>query len=293
MARERAEREIQNLKRAYDGLLGIGVMNSLGYPGALRLTEDQIREVHQITTDGIEHPENVPGQYRHHKVVVGDAGHGGIYTPPKIYEDIAALMKEYVPWINGPDVMDLHPFIRAALAHYHLALIHPFADGNGRVARLVEALVLRFSGIDYVPMALSNYYYGHVDDYFWAFSLAEKDKEHRVTPFVEFVMRAVVESLKEIKDSIVIFIRRLTLRDFYHHMSVEGKLKRRQLDLLNILLDSPATFSLGDLFHQPKLEILYRGVSERTARRDMKALCDRRFLICSKDGYDLNLRVIG
>ena len=202
-------------------------------------------------------------------------------------------MEAFATWINGADVVSLGPYVRAGLSQYYLGLIHPFADGNGRTARLVETLMLQTAGISYVPAMLSNYYYRHIDDYFWAFSNIRKNKEHDVTHFLEFMLKGVTESLEETKDVILYFIRKFSLRDYYNFLSSQGSLKKRQRDLLNLLLDSLRPFSLADLFAKPPFQILYRNVSERTARRDLKELCDQKLLICKKDEYSINLRALG
>ncbi|MDY6851503.1 MAG: Fic family protein, partial [Thermodesulfobacteriota bacterium] len=129
---DRARTEIRNLKTAYD------ITNGLGWAeAASELDEEVIRKIHKTITLGIEHKYNVPGQYRNIRVEVGDRGHGGVYVPPKCLPDIEKLLKEFIVWINSGEVTALEPPIRAALAHYYLALIHPFGDGNGRTARIV------------------------------------------------------------------------------------------------------------------------------------------------------------
>ena len=286
---ERADTEIRNLKTAYDYLAEIKISAA----SAFMLGEDQIRLIHSMITYDIVHEQNVPGQYRNHLVKVGDGSHGGVYTPPYILEDIQKLMSEFMLWINSAEVTTLDPIIRAALAHYHFGLIHPFGDGNGRTARLIEAMLMKSSGFTFVPVMLSNYYYKHVDDYFWAFSITRQNKEHDVTHFLEFVLKGVIESLTEIKDRIIYFIRKFTLREYYTFLRKEMRLNRRRHDLLTILLDESGPFSFDDLFIVPKFRVLYKSVSQRTAKRDLKALCEQKLLNCKKDEYSLNLRVLG
>jgi Fic family protein len=286
---ERADTEIRNLKTAYDYLAEIKISTE----SAFMLEEDQIRYVHSMITRDIIHEQNTPGQYRNHRVKVGDGSHGGVYTPPHIHEDIQKLTREFILWINSPVVTTLDPIIRAALAHYHFGLIHPFGDGNGRTARLIEAMLIKSSGFTFVPVMLSNYYYKHVDDYFWAFSITRNNKEHDVTHFLEFVLKGVIESLTEIKDKIIYFIRKFTLREYYTFLRKEMRLNRRRHDLLTILLDESGPFSFDDLFTIPSFRVLYKTVSQRTAKRDLKALCDQKLLNCKKDEYSLNLRVLG
>jgi Fic family protein len=254
------------------------------------LSENHIRELHQQITNGLPYEDNIPGTYRNGMVKVGDKSHGGIYTPPKIIEDVQRLMGEFIDWINNDKIVSQDVFIRAALAHYHFSLIHPFWDGNGRVARLIEALLLQSAGIRYVPKMLSNYYYKHVDDYYRAFSesiRANKD----VTPFLEFNLLGVIESLKEMKTSIAFFIRMLALRDYLHFLSSKKAISKRQNDLLTLLLDDFKPFTLQELQNTMPYEMLYRKVSEMTARRDLKNLLGLKLLSVDADNrYTLNLR---
>ena len=287
---ERAEKEIRNLKLAYDR---VAVANVEG--PQLKVTEKRIKQIHATITSGIEGGHNVPGTYRNHTVKVGDREHGGTYTPPKCLADIEALMSEYEQWINSNEVFLLDPFIRAALAHYHLGLIHPFGDGNGRTARLVEALILRVAGIKYVPVMLSNFYYRNMDDYFLTFSNARKNKENDVTTFLEFALRGAVESLNEIKERITFFVRKFALRDYYDYLRQQRKITQRQHDFLIMLLDSYlGAFSLRDMHEVAPLMVLYRTVSRRTARRDLKKLQGLKLLEDADEGkHLLNLRALG
>jgi len=284
----RAEKEIRNLKAAYD----LFVRGRQVPVAVFKLEEDHIKEIHSLVTHDIEHEHNVPGQYRNHLVKVGDAEHGGVYTPPKVLADIQTLMREFIQWINGEEIVGLEPPMRAALAHYHFGLIHPFGDGNGRTARLIEAFMMRLSGMKYVPIMLSNFYYRNMDDYFWAFSKARKSDNHDVTPFIGFVLKGVIESLNEIKMRIIFFIRKFALRDYYSFLRTKKKITQRQYDLLITLLDKLTPFALGDLFSVSSFNVLYRNASERTARRDLKKLSDARLLYVAEGKYQLNLQVL-
>jgi Fic family protein len=256
------------------------------------LAEIHIRNLHRQITDGLPYEDNIPGTYRNGMVKVGDKAHGGIYTPPKIIEDVQSLMEEFIGWINSDEIIGMDVFIRAALAHYHFSLIHPFWDGNGRVARLIEALLLQSAGIRYVPKMLSNYYYRHVDDYYRAFSdtiRASKD----VTPFLEFNLRGVIESLQQMKNRIAILIRMLVMREHIHFLGSNKAISKRQHDLLTLLLDdsSGKPFTLHELQQVMPYAMLYRKVSEMTVRRDLKNLLERKLLIVDAGGrYALNLR---
>lgn len=68
-----------------------------------------------------------------------------IYEGPEA-DDIPLLMAEVVEWLEHGD-LDAHVVIRAAMAHLHTVSVHPFRDGNGRVARIVQSLVLVREGL--------------------------------------------------------------------------------------------------------------------------------------------------
>ena len=285
---QKDKQEIRNLISAYNWVSGL---SSSGSP--FSLTEEFIKELHKIITYDVYHENNLPGKYRNGIVYVGDKAHGGVYTPPKILDDIKKLMSCFVEWINSEEIVSLNPFLRAALAHYHFCLIHPFWDGNGRTARVLESLILQYSNVKYVPKEISNYYYRNVDDYYIAFSKSIKLKKD-VTPFVEFMLRASVESMTNIKNSIIFYIRKFSLREFYLFSKNKKRITKRQFDLLSLLLDDPVDFTLKDLLDKNPFAILYDRVTSQTARRDLKKLCEMKCLSFLDDGkYCLNFRVLG
>lgn len=269
----KAEKQIRNLKEAYRLIRETPISDK-----PVPLDESFIKKLHAVITDGSEDEKNFPGRYREHVVKVGNEEHGGVYTPPKILEDVKKLMAELVSWINSPEIAKEDPVVRAALAHYYFALIHPFGDGNGRTARAVEAMMLRSAGFRFVYNMLSNFYYKNIDDYFWAFSLSERNKENDITPFLEFFLKGLIGSLEEIRRRIFALIREFTLKDYYSFLNKEKNITQRQHDLMNLLLKTGKPFTLKDLFDNDQLKIIYRNVTERTARRDLKNLTDRGLL---------------
>lgn len=282
---QKDKQEIKNLIAAYEWVSDFEPSKE-----PFTLTESLIKHLHEIITRDVQHPYNVPGQYRNGIVYVGDTAHGGKYTPPKILADVQNLMSEFIDWINH---VDAHPFIRGALTHYHFSLIHPFWDGNGRTARLLEALLLQTANIRFVPSELSNYYYRNVDDYYRAFSTSIKLKKN-VTPFLKFMLEAAVESLQSIKETIVFFIRKLVLKDYYAIKKKRNDIIQRQYDLLMSLLENPIAFMLKDLHTKHPFAILYNHVSIQTARRDLKKLTRDNFLTMLEDGsYKVNIHALG
>lgn len=86
------------------------------------------------------------GQWRAGPVYVTDPRDPRVaaYTAPGA-ADVPELMAELVAWLNTAD--DAHPLIRAAMAHLHLVSIHPWADGNGRMSRSLQTLLIAREGV--------------------------------------------------------------------------------------------------------------------------------------------------
>jgi hypothetical protein len=86
-----------------------------------------------------------PGHWRTGPISVTAAGGGVVYEGPPA-ESVVPLMGEVVQWLSGGD-LDAHFAVRGAMAHLHTVSVHPFRDGNGRISRLVQSLVLALDGL--------------------------------------------------------------------------------------------------------------------------------------------------
>ncbi len=101
------------------------------------INESDIRDIHMMIMTGVVEDA---GRYRQVDVAVEGAG----FTPPSSYQ-IPQHMRELVEFINK-NPYELRPIELAAHAHYYLAWIHPFSDGNGRIARLLMNFILINNG---------------------------------------------------------------------------------------------------------------------------------------------------
>lgn len=86
-----------------------------------------------------------PGRWREGPIGV-TAGDGSLEFRGPDAEQIPGLMAEVVAWLEDGD-LDAPVVVRAAMAHLHVTSVHPFRDGNGRVARIVQSLVLAREGL--------------------------------------------------------------------------------------------------------------------------------------------------
>jgi Fic family protein len=90
--------------------------------------------------------EHSPGRWRTGPIGVTSPGGGDLAYRGPDGDAVPGLMAEVVAWLERGD-LDAPAVVRAALAHLHLLSVHPFRDGNGRLARIVQSLVLAREGL--------------------------------------------------------------------------------------------------------------------------------------------------
>ncbi len=149
------------------------------------LSEWQIKNIHRLVLKGID-DENA-GQYRKQNVIISGAKH----IPPD-YLLLNNKMKEFIDWYQSKETKEMHPIERATKVHGQFVKIHPFIDGNGRIARLLLNLELMKCG--YPPIIIKNedrikYY-------------AALDKAHTIGDYIDFI--SIVE--QEVEDSLNIYL---------------------------------------------------------------------------------------
>lgn len=287
-----ADREIFNLKKAYDFLREARL--TAPEPSTPDLSEELLGHMNKIITEGVDYPDHMPGLYRDHRASVGDKAHGGIYIPPKHRKDIKKLMASFIEWINSEEIKAEDPFIRGALAHYHFGAIHPFGQGNGRTARFVESYILSMAGVRYLPPMLSNFYYDHIDDYYRAFRQVQTSKEPRVDGFLMFALNGLLESAITLRSTVYSFIRILIFNQHIDFLRKSKSITIRQHDLLKFLIAGPIySVTLKTILTESPFVTLYRNASEATARRDLKKLAVMGMLTKDEHMYSVNLQHLG
>lgn len=98
------------------------------------------KEWHTTSVSGKRHPL-VPGRFRDYNVDVGR------HSPPD-HEVLGDFMRRFADVYSGPNILATQRLIAAAAAYHRLAWIHPFGDGNGRVARLQSQAAMIRGGLD-------------------------------------------------------------------------------------------------------------------------------------------------
>jgi Fic family protein len=108
-----------------------------------------------------------PGRWRTGPIGVTGRDGGIVYEAPEA-DAVPELMQEVVDWLEHGD-RDAHVAVRAAMAHLHVVSVHPFRDGNGRVSRVVQSLVLARDGIVSPEFAsIEEHLSTHTNEYYAA-----------------------------------------------------------------------------------------------------------------------------
>lgn len=170
----------------------------------LKLTEKQIQFIHALVVSKGS-LKIKPSAYRDGQNVIKDSLTGKIvYMPPEA-KDISDLMKAMVNWLNQTET-ELPCVIRAGIAHYQFATIHPYYDGNGRTARLLTTLILHSGGYDLKGLySLEEYYAKNLPDYYKAISVGPSHNYYMgraqadITAWLEYFIEGMAESLEKVE----------------------------------------------------------------------------------------------
>ncbi len=140
--------------------------------------------------------EKSPGLWRTGPIGVTRPGGGELAYRGPDGDQVPALMAEVVEWLEHGD-LDAHVVLRAAMAHLHIVSVHPFRDGNGRVARIVQSLVLARDGLLAPELGSIEEYLGQHTPTYYAL-LAETQgggyqPQRDATAWVAFCVRAHLE----------------------------------------------------------------------------------------------------
>jgi hypothetical protein len=145
------------------------------------------------------HKDRDPGQYRRRGIELAGADGGPpAHVGPPVYvappaDDVPALMGEIIEWLDRGD-LHAHLIVRAAMAHLHLVSVHPFRDGNGRIARILQSLVLARGGLSAPEfVAIEEYLAGNTAAYYATLQTVQGDTyrpERDATAWVRFCIGA-------------------------------------------------------------------------------------------------------
>ena len=270
-SKEYLAQEVRNIADACDS-----VVRRVTARQSATFTVEQIREFNRFVLRDLALPDHCrPGETRTYSVGVGT------YRAAPA-EDCDDLLGRLVEWLNGPTFRPpsrhleiAYALIQAALAHLYLAWIHPFGDGNGRTARLMELQILMFAGAS-SPAAhlLSNHYNQTRTEYYRQLERASASGGD-VVPFIEYAARGFVDGLRGQLD-IIRAQQQQVAWESYVHERFDGTKSPADIRRRHLVLDIAkgtepvASAQLRDV--TPRVAANYARVSQRTFVRDVLKL---------------------
>lgn len=172
-------REIQEVRNAFATYDELTAWNPA--------SKDDLLSAHALLMKGLT---DEAGRFRKGGVGVF-AGKQVIHMAPPA-KRVPDLMANLLDWV---DKTDEHPLVASCVFHYELEFIHPFADGNGRMGRLWQTLILQRWKPIFAWLPVETVIKERQAEYYRA--LAQSDKEGMSTTFIEYILQSLVTVLSE------------------------------------------------------------------------------------------------
>jgi len=186
-----------------------------------------------LMEDLIEHA----GKYRNRSVGIVKDSKVEHLAPP--FGNVPYLMKDLFSYLQKSDEIEL---IKSCVFHYEMEFIHPFLDGNGRMGRLWQTLILmeKYPIFEFLPFEtlISN----DQDNYYKA--LADSDKSGKSTKFIEYMLNVINISISELLD---FNNRTLNEKDRLEYFISLNKTKFTRKDYMDIFKDISSATASRDL----------------------------------------------
>ena len=283
-SKEYLKQEIDNILAGKNSILSRRRKNKL-----LPWSIDEICRLNKVVLKDLKLPdeETVPGVIRKHSVGVGRYR----AVPP---EDCRYLLNQFCNWLNiASDDIDENSripigLVKAIAAHLYFAWIHPFGDGNGRTARLIEFRILIEAEVP-VPATLlpSNYYNQTRTEYARQLDRASQS-EGTMDHFLEYAIRGFSEGLSEQLETIKEQHLEIAWTNYVHEkfqrLAGTAAKRRRNMVLALSACDTPVPRS-EILELNPTVARDYANASQKMIIRDLNAVMKMDLVERTAEGY--------
>lgn len=234
----------------------------------------------------------VPGAFREDNRVVGS-----VYKAPE-HPDVAFLVDRMCEWLNGPDFLPttdpresfLRLLLRAMVAHVYIAWIHPFANGNGRTARLLEFNILTSAGLPSVAAHLFSNHYNQTRTMYYARLRESSGSGGDLRGFLKYALTGFVDQLQAQLDEVHELVFDITWRDYifrkFDGQETKAPRRQRQLALALPVDDFIPVSTIREL--SPQLAVAYDGKGSKTVSRDINRLVELDLVV--RDGNSVRAR---
>lgn len=243
-----------------------------------KMTVDLILKMHKTVTSGILNggPE-WEGRFREdNETVVADPCNGVVFHVPPSYDKIPSMMQELCDFINRKEKEFVHPIIKGIIIHYMVGYIHPFVDGNGRMARSLFYWFVLKNGYPLMEYtSISRIMKNSQAKYGLAYQYTETD-DYDLTYFIRFNLNCIVKAVSDLR--IYIKKKNAEQKQVSDLIKSDTDLSR---DESMILIDYTRS---QEMFSVKEISTRY-NVSYQTARNYVTHLCELGYLrITSRSG---------
>ncbi len=257
VARARDIQEVINYRRVMEF-----IEQSKMQQAEFKVDEELIKKLHHMTVEKILSPERC-GVYRATQVVVRNSLTGEVTFTPPVAIAVPIQVKELVDFITHATSDDIHPILKSGAVHYELVRIHPFVDGNGRVARSLSTFILFREGYDIRKFfSLEEYFDNDAVRYYDSLQSVGRNNGD-LTQWLEYFTEGLAIELTKIKEKI-------------EKISVDSKLKERlggqPLMLTNRQLKLIEYIQKTGFLQNQAFKTIFPMVSEDTVLNELKGL---------------------
>ncbi len=257
VARQRDVQEVINYRKVMEFVDKLQVIND-----TLQVDENLIKKLHVMTVEKVLSPDKC-GEYRKSQVVIKNNQTGEVTFRPPPAISVPFQIRDLIAFINSSNSQDIHPVLRSGIVHYEFVRIHPFVDGNGRVARALSTLLLFQEGYDIRKFfSLEEYFDRDAGTYYSSLqSVLKSDGMQNI--WLTYFTEGLAIELTKVKEKV-------------ERISIDGKLRSklggkplllsdRQLRIIEYIQETG--FLQNNAFKQ-----LFPFVSEDTVLNELKSL---------------------
>ena len=204
---------------------------------------------------------------------------GVVYTPPQA-DAVPEMMRLLVEFIQKSE---LHPLLKACIAHFYFVYVHPFGDGNGRTARALSYMMLLQAGYDFFRYFSISGVVAEERGKYYRSMRNVGDSDGDMTYFIDAYSGMLARTVEKMEHHLKYHV---LARQKLKALEQNGTLNERQLKGAKWLLEGSNSSVTVEAWRRK-----YKVVTE-TARRDLLALCDAGLLSRELDGRKAVFRVL-
>ncbi len=237
-----------------------------------RFAERDLLKLHQLIVNKVL-PGDRAGKYRQTQVVVKNSKTGEISFKPPEASNVKKLVGDFIAWLNSDPASEVHPVMLAGVVHYVLAFIHPFVDGNVRVARSFATLVLFARGYDIKKFfSLEEYFDRDAKRYYATLQSVSNQKvatlsDRDLTIWLEYFCEGLAQELERVKEK----VKKLSLDSKLKGRTGQIVLSERQVKLVEYIENN------GSISNKAWRSLL-ADFSDDTILRDLKDLQKKKLI---------------